>query len=314
MGRPADATAVLDKLSADARYWGVAKAKTADLQHAEGRTADAFRTVDEVIAKQPALVRRAPRTRSVAPGRPVVLDEALVEAQTAIKAEPQNAEAQFLLASVQEARARPAAAAAAYGEVLKINPRASAAQVRLAMVEMQRNDLGAATQLAEQAATAQPGDLRRSWSSRAVSSRAANSIGPPRVTQQLAASRPDVAIVQNQVGMLALARGDKAGARAAFERALALNGALVEPLAMLVCTRLAEQQGARARARIEPRLAAGRRRTARAGARGTHVGGDRGPAKGEELCGGPSRRTSRISRPIRSWRGCTSRSRSSSRL
>ena len=59
MRRPADAMAVLEKLSADPRYWALARAQVADIQMAEGKSAEAFRTVDEVVAKQPAPCRRA---------------------------------------------------------------------------------------------------------------------------------------------------------------------------------------------------------------------------------------------------------------
>ena len=55
--RPADALSVLEKLSAEPRFWALARARTADIQYAEGKMADAFRTVDEVVAKQPEQAR-----------------------------------------------------------------------------------------------------------------------------------------------------------------------------------------------------------------------------------------------------------------
>jgi tetratricopeptide (TPR) repeat protein len=54
--------------------------------------------------------------------------------------------------------------------------------------------------------------------------------------------------------MLALAKGDKAGARAAFEKALSLNDRLVEPLSALVSLDLEEKKPEKARARVEQRL------------------------------------------------------------
>jgi tetratricopeptide (TPR) repeat protein len=254
VGRAGDALPVLDTLAADARYWALAKARTAAVMLAQGRPDDAMRTVDEVIAKQPAMsAARVVRGRLLLAARRA--DEAVTEAQTVVKAEPQNAEAQYLLASAHEARHDLPAAAAGYAEVLRINPRASIAQLRLAMIELQRDDLGAATKLAEQAASAQPGGmaaqlvLARGLVARGELDRAAG------VTQALVQASPESAIVQNQVGMLAIARGDKAGARIAFERALALNGTLVEPLSMLVALDVADGKAAAARARIEPRLA-----------------------------------------------------------
>ncbi len=138
--------------------------------------------------------------------------------------------------------------------MLKLNPRASQAQVRLAMIEMQRNALPAATQLAEQAAAAQPGNL----GAQLVLARALLARGDleraTAVTQRLIQEAPDSAVVQNQVGMLAMAKGDRAAGRAAFEKALTLNDRLVEPLMALVALDLAEKKTAEARARVEQRL------------------------------------------------------------
>jgi len=87
------------------------------------------------------------------------------------------------------------------------------------MVEMRRNGLPAATQLAEQAATAEPGNL----SAQLVLGRALLARGDLAratvITQALVQRAPEVPIVQNQVGVLAMAKGDKGGARAAFEKA-----------------------------------------------------------------------------------------------
>ena len=56
--RPADAMAVLEDVSASPRYWALAKAKIADIQHAGGQTAESFRTADEVVANYPRWRRR----------------------------------------------------------------------------------------------------------------------------------------------------------------------------------------------------------------------------------------------------------------
>jgi tetratricopeptide (TPR) repeat protein len=251
--RPADASAVLEKLSAGPQYWALARAKIADIQYAEGKAADAFRTVDEVVAKHPTLVgARVVRGRLLlADGR---MDEALRDAQEAVKLEPQNAEGQFLLGAVLEARQDLDGAAKSFAEVLRVNPRATTAQVRLAMIEMRRNALPAAMRLAEQAAAQQPGNL----AAQLVLARSLLASGDldraAAITQGLLQAAPGAAQVQNQAGMLAAAKGDRAGARAAFEKALSLNDRLVEPLSALVGLDLVEKQAARARARIEQRL------------------------------------------------------------
>ncbi len=253
MRRPADATAVLEKLSAAPRYWALARAKIADIQYAEGKTADAFRTADEVIKKQPALApARVVRGRLLlANGR---VDDALKDALEAVKVDPQSAEAHFLLGTVYEAKRDLDAAAKSFGEVLRLNPRAAPAQVRLAMIEMQRNSLPAATQLAEQAAAAQPGNL----TAQLVLARSLLAKGDldraTAITRSLLAAAPQAALVHNQAGMLALAKRDKAGARAAFEKALSLDDRLVESLSALVALDLEEKKPERARARVNERL------------------------------------------------------------
>ena len=251
--RPADAMGVLEKLSAEPRYWALARAKLAGIQHAEGKTADAFRTVDEVVAKQPTLAQ-APVVRGrllLADGR---IDEALRDGQEAVKMDPGNAEAHYLLGTVFEARRDLDAAAKSFGEVLRLNPRAAPAQVRLAMIQMQRGDLPSAMQLAEQAAAQQPGNLTAQLVlARSLLARGDLDRGTA-VTRSLLDAAPQAAGIQNQAGMLALAKGDRAGARTAFEEALALNDRLVEPLTALVALVLEEKKPEQARARVEQRL------------------------------------------------------------
>ncbi len=251
--RPVDAMGILDKLSAEPRYWALARAKIADILHAEGKTADAFRTVDEVVTKQPKVAgARIVRGRLLlADGR---IDEALSDAQEAVKLEPQSAEAHFLLGTVFDGKRDLDAAAKSFSEALRLNPRAATAQLRLAMIEMQRNALPSATRLAEQAAAQQPGNL----SANLVLARSLLASGDldraTVVTRGLLEGAPQDAGVQTQAGMLAQAKGDKAGARAAFEKALSLNDRLVEALAALVALDLEEKKPGQARARVEQRL------------------------------------------------------------
>ena len=254
LDRRDDAKRVLEELGTKPEYWPLSRARMADLLHAEGKKAEALQAVDEVLAKHPSVIgAHTVRGRLLlADGR---TDEARAAAQAAIKLDPQTAEGHFLLGQVEEARKDVDAAAAAYTEVLKINPRAAGAQVRLALVQMQRNDLGAATQLAEQAASAQPGDIQarlvlaRSLLGRGEIDRAG------AVTDGLLKDAPGSAVVQNQVGMIALARKDWSGARVAFEKAVAANPALVEPLSALVQLDLQAKQPQKARERVEQRLA-----------------------------------------------------------
>jgi tetratricopeptide (TPR) repeat protein len=253
MKRDADAVSVLDGLSATPRYWAPARAKIADIQHAEGKAAEAFRTVDEVIAKQPTLA-----AARVVRGRLLLVDgrveEALKDAQEAVKRDPQNAEAQYLLGSCQMATRDLDAAAKSFAEVLRLNPRAAAAQVQLAQIELQRRATGSAVQFAEQAAAQQPGNLGAQLILARSLLASGNLDRATSLTRALVAAAPNVAAVQAQAGMLAGAKGDRVGARAAFEKALSLDDRLVEPLTGLVLLDVEAKAPERARARIEQRL------------------------------------------------------------
>ncbi len=253
MRRYADALAVLEKLSATPRAWAVAKSRAAAVLYADGKPSDAYRTIDEVVAKQPAYSEaRVIRARFLlAEGK---ADQAFAEAQEAVKSEPRNAGAHYLLGSIQREKQNLAGAAASFNEVLRLNPRATAVQVQLAAIELQRGEFASATQLAEQALQRAPRSLEAklilagSLIARGDVDRATT------VTRELVEAFPQAGAAHAQAGLLAMRKGDRAGARAAYEKALALDAALLEPLAALAALDVADGKGAKARARVEARL------------------------------------------------------------
>ena len=112
----------------------------------------------------------------------------------------------------------------------------------------------AATQLAEQAASTQPDNLEaqitlvRAPIARGDLPRASEVMA--RMTQRATG----VAAVEHLVGMLALAKGDRATARGAFEKAHKLDETSLEPVEMLVTLDLQDGKAVEARTRIEERL------------------------------------------------------------
>jgi hypothetical protein len=44
---------VLEKLSAEPRYWALARARIAELRHRAGDTTGAFKTIEEVLEREP---------------------------------------------------------------------------------------------------------------------------------------------------------------------------------------------------------------------------------------------------------------------
>jgi Tfp pilus assembly protein PilF len=65
---------------------------------------------------------------------------------------------------------------------------------------------------------------------------------------------PQSGAAHAQAGLLAARRGDRAGTRAAYEKALSLEPSLLEPLAALSALDVSEGKGSQARARVEAQL------------------------------------------------------------
>ena len=101
--RNTDVLAVLEQLSAAPGNWALARSRVAALLYSGGKTAEAYRAIDEVIAKQPGYAEaRVIRGRLLlADGK---TDGALGEAQQAVKSDQRNAEAHFLLGSIRKAK------------------------------------------------------------------------------------------------------------------------------------------------------------------------------------------------------------------
>jgi Tfp pilus assembly protein PilF len=167
--------------------------------------------------------------------------------------------------------------------VLRLSPRALPAQLRLASLDLRLGDLTTATQLAEQVIERDPGVLE----AQLILTRSL--LGRGDVTRATAAARalverfPQSGPAQTEAGLVALRRGDRAAARAAFEKALALDAALVEPLMWLVRLDLADKQVARARGRVEARLKATPKNSTVLVLAGQTWASTQDPAKAEEF-------------------------------
>src|SRR5262249_38689295 len=137
---------------------------------------------------------------------------------------------------------------------LRVNPSATAATTELARLQLAKGRTEASANLAREALKGQPQNLdaglllvRSLIASRDVS-------GSEEQLRGLVAKYPNSAAVQCLVGRVALLRNDDAKAKAAFQRALAIEPASDEALTGMLTVDMRQKQPAAAKARIESAL------------------------------------------------------------
>jgi putative PEP-CTERM system TPR-repeat lipoprotein len=254
MQRTGEAVGLLTKVAANKDAFVDAKVRLAAIQYGEKKTADAYKTIDEVLARD----AKNPRALLVK-ARFLVeekrVDEALINAKAAVAADPRSAPAQYMLGNLYSAKNKLDEAISAFTEVLKINPRAVAAQLQLARLQMAKGAGEPALQMAEQATTTQQDNpiarlmLARTLMVKGDIARAETEL------KGLEAKYPKAAAVQASMGSLLLLKNDQAGARKAFEKTIQLDPNSNEALAGLVALDAASKRLPEARARVEARLA-----------------------------------------------------------
>ena len=252
--RNADAMAILQSLATEPPHWGSAKTRIADLQNADGQKEQAYKTLAEVLAKEPA---NAPallvKARILASENKT--DEALATARAATTADPRMAAAHYLAGTLLAAKNDTDQAISSFREVVKLNPRAAGAQYQIARLELEKGDPRTAAQYAQQAVSSQPQNpvaklmLARALMANAEVGRAESEL------KTLLAAYPDAAPVVAEMGTQQRMKRDVRGARQSFERALELDGTSYEAIAGLVMLDLAARKYKEAVALVEGELA-----------------------------------------------------------
>jgi cellulose synthase operon protein C len=254
MGRMDEAARLLTAVSVNTGAFADAKVRLAAIEYAQKKTADAHRTIDEVLARD----KKHSRALLVKAGFLVEekkLDEALVNVKSAVAADPRSVPAHYMLGTLYASRNRVDEAINAFTEVVRLNPRAIAAQLQISRLEMVRGAAGAALHMAEQAVATEPDNPV----ARLMVVRSLLASGDlPRAEielRNLEARYPKAPPVQAGIGSLLLLKNDQAGARKAFEKAIQVDPNSIEALVGLVTLDVASKKFPEAKARLEARLA-----------------------------------------------------------
>ena len=251
--RASDAIAILKPMAEGDRKIGAARARLARALALTGDRAAAYAMVDTILKDDPkdGQVHLLKGQLQYEDRR---VDDALASLQAAATADPTSAITQYTLGQIFASRGDRAGAERAFQEALKLNPRASAAQVALSSLQLQAGKTSDALKTVENAVANQPQSfevrigLVRTLIAARDYARAERELGG------LLRARPDAADVYLQYGVLNAGKRQLPEARAAFTRALSLAPGSVEALGGLVALDLANRDGAAARARLASEL------------------------------------------------------------
>jgi tetratricopeptide (TPR) repeat protein len=254
MARPKDAIKTIESLKAG-RDLSEMRLRLARAYAADGDRAKAHTLVDQILGsnnkddsayllKGQLLLQEGKR------------DDASAAIQTAVTLAPESADAQFAMGRVYAARGDRGAAQAAFHEVLRLNPRATAAQVQLAMLQTQTKP-EESVRTAEQATRSDPTSLSARIALVRSLMAAKNFVRAEEEMTRLRASAPDVSAVHSLDATLAMLKKDVARARAALDRAEKIDAASLDTVQVAVAFELMQGHTSAARARLEERMKQG---------------------------------------------------------
>lgn len=250
-GQRDKAMAVLHNVEAgsDKNQARAATLRIAAIQYSAGNKPEAYKIVDGVLKNSPKH-----EEAHVAKARMLLMDqkpdEAAKEAQEAVKLAAGSVAAQYTLGLTAIARHDRAAAEGAFEQVLKLNPRAAAARLQLARLQLASGQTADALESAEEVSRERPDDVDAA----VLMSRSLRAQGNlPRAEREIAeriARNPNAAALHLERGWLAVQNNDVASARKSFDEALRLAPSSYDALVGLVTVDLAQRNAAAARSRI----------------------------------------------------------------
>jgi tetratricopeptide (TPR) repeat protein len=256
LGRNSDALALLQPMaqSSEKDQRRPARLRIAGILYATGRRVEARNAIDELLTEAPhnAEAHTAKARMLLADGS--MPADAVNEARAAVSADESLPAAHYALGLALLATGKLDEAETAFGDTVRLNPRAAAAQLQLARIRLARGDPASARGHAEEAARQRPNDPQAAVLV-ARSLRAQGDLaGAWRALLEAVGKQPDspaTASLHTELGWVALARGQRAVARAEFEKGLRLAPAAIEARTGIIADDLAEGNVAGARGRVD---------------------------------------------------------------
>jgi tetratricopeptide (TPR) repeat protein len=244
-----EALGLLKPLLARREAAAAAQTRIAFVEFNQNKKADAYKSIDAVLAKEPRnSIALLTKSRFLVADKK--LEDALVLAKQAATADPSFMPAHYLAGSIHAALGHRNEAVSAFNEVIRLNPRASAAQTQLARLNLQK-DPNTALELAKSAVRNAPANVEarltliRSLIAKHDYAQADSMLKP--LEQQL----PGSARVLSARGTVDLFLKKVPSARIAFDRAAELDPTNAEILRGQIAVDLATKKPDQARERAE---------------------------------------------------------------
>jgi tetratricopeptide (TPR) repeat protein len=214
--RPDEAIAQLEQLRTHERIGAEAGRRLARAYEQKGDREAARRVVRDVLAanaKDPEALLLDGQLL-FQEGR---IDEALAQLNAAARLDAQSVPVQFALGRVHASRGDYDQARQAFATVLQLNPRAAAAQVELSRLDLVTGRVESSLQHARDAVRNEPANVDAQTTLVRGLIAARQLVEADAKLRPLLSAQPNNAALHVQRGLLAAARGERAGARQAFE-------------------------------------------------------------------------------------------------
>jgi tetratricopeptide (TPR) repeat protein len=252
--RNADARAVLEPLTKDPSVFSEVRQRLSILAFAEGHKAEAYKWVDEILAKNASDARA-----SELKGRYLLADREFDRAREALKAavasNPSSPTAHYWLGIAYTDSGQLDAAGTEFGEVQRLKPHEVDSKLQLAELNLLQGNTGAAATLVGEAVALEPNNLKGRLVLVDVLSAQGDVARATKEAQTLAPSPPEAPEAQAALGRVLMRKGDFAAAERAFERAVQLSGGSVETIGLLVDAKISMGKIAEARSLAEQYIA-----------------------------------------------------------